>query len=50
MQDRDFKDFTFKFLKPYKNYIPIKNDLSDLVRKCKKYFNNDKLIEKIAKN
>jgi hypothetical protein len=50
IQDRDFKDFTFKFLKPYKNYIPIKNDLSDLVRKCKKYFNNDKLIEKIAKN
>lgn len=39
-----------KFLKPYKHYIPINEDLTDLVEKIKWCKNNDSECKKIAMN
>lgn len=50
IQDRELKDYLFDFLIPYKNYIPIKNDLSDLVEKFKEIEKDNKLYNTISKN
>lgn len=39
-----------KYLKPYEHYIPIKDDLSDLITNINWCINNDKKCKKIAKN
>lgn len=33
IQDREHKDIVFKYIKPYIHYIPVRNDLSDLLEK-----------------
>jgi hypothetical protein len=48
--DRPHKEFFFEFLKEWEHYIPVKNDLSDLVEKTKWCLDNyDKALE-IAEN
>ena len=48
--DRIHREFFFKYLKPWVHYIPVKNDLSDLIEKTKWVIENylDALI--IAEN
>lgn len=49
IQERKRKDFPLSLLVPYKHYIPIKNDFSDLIEKIEKYFDSD-LVHEIWKN
>ncbi len=48
--DSDYKMWYSDLLVPYKHYIPIKKDLSDLVSQVEWCKNNDSDCEKIAKN
>ena len=48
--DRPHKEFFFEFLKEWEHYVPVKNDLSDLIEKTKWCLDNyDKAVE-IAEN
>lgn len=48
--DRDFVDYFYEDLEPFKHYIPVKNDLSDLVDKTKWIINNEDRAQEIANN
>ena len=49
IQERKWKEYALIWAIPFKDYIPVKNDFSDLIEKIEKYFNSD-LINKIWKN
>ena len=49
VQERPLNEYALLWAIPYKDYIPVKNDFSDLIEKIEKYFNSD-LINKIWKN
>lgn len=48
--DSEWKLWYSELLVPYEHYIPIKNDLSDLIEKIKWCRNNDDKCKKIASN
>ena len=50
LSDCQYKLWFQTFLKPYIHYVPVKNDLSDLVTKIKWCIDNDDKCKKIAKN
>lgn len=45
-----WSQFFYAFMKPYKNYIPLKEDLSDLISQIDYLKENPKTAEKIAEN
>lgn len=49
-QDSDSIQWYYDCLKPYKHYIPFKNDCSDLIEKIIWCKNNDSEVRKIANN
>jgi hypothetical protein len=48
--DRPDKEYFYDYLKPWREYIPVKNDLSDLVEKVDWIFNNKEKAQQIANN
>ena len=50
IQDREYKDFLCQYLKPWENYIRVKNDLSDLEDAILTIQNNPKLEKTIINN
>lgn len=48
--DRDIVEPWFQSLKPFEHYIPVKENLSDLLEKYKMVENNPELYEKISIN
>ncbi len=48
--DRPHKEFFFKSLEPYKHYVPVKRDLSDLLEKTRWIFDNSEKVEMIGLN
>ncbi len=48
LMDSPYRLWYTKYLKPYVHYIPIKNDLSDLIKQIKWCRNHDTECEKIA--
>ena len=48
--DSEWKIWFSHLLKPYKHYVPVKSDLSDLVEQIKWCKKNDKICEQIAIN
>lgn len=48
--DSDYKAWYSHLLKPYKHFIPVKSDLSDLISIIKWANTHPELIQKIAKN
>jgi hypothetical protein len=49
IQERDYKEDFFEWLVPYKHYIPVKNNLSDLVERLKWLKENPDVEELIIK-
>jgi hypothetical protein len=49
-QESDNVQWFYSFLKPYEHFIPVKNDLSDLVEKINWAKRNDSDAKKIASN
>jgi len=50
LQDRQHKEYFFEYLKEWEHYIPVKQDLSDLVEKTEWCLNNYSEALKIAEN
>lgn len=48
--DRPHKEFFFKYLKEWEHYIPVKQDLSDLIEKTEWCLNNYDKAKIIAEN
>lgn len=48
--DRKWHEYFYKDLKPYAHYIPVKEDLSDLIEKMNWADNHQEKVLKIAKN
>jgi len=48
--DRPHKEYFFEFLKEWDHYIPVKQDLSDLLEKTRWCFENYEEAQKIAEN
>ena len=48
--DRSHKEYFYNFLEPWKHFIPVKSDLSDLVDNIKWCINNEKKAKEIAEN
>lgn len=46
----NYQSWFYKYLKPYTHYIPIKNDLSNLLEEINKLIDDDVYAQKIAKN
>ena len=50
LSNSDYRLWYEKFMIPYKHYVPIKRDLSDLMEKIEWCLENDAECERIAKN
>ena len=50
LQEREFEEWYYQFLKSYVHFIPLRNDLSDLEEKYIWAINNKDEVDKIAKN
>jgi hypothetical protein len=48
--DREHKEFYYEWLVPWKHYIPVKRDMSDLVEKTRWCLDNYDQAKKIAEN
>lgn len=48
--DRKHKEYFYKYLKPWIHYIPVKSDLSDLIKIVKWCLENENHAKKIAEN
>ncbi len=48
--DREYKEFYYKWLVPWKHYIPVKRDMSDLVEKARWCLDNYDQAKQIAEN
>ena len=46
----NYRSWFYKYLEPYVHYIPIKNDLSNLLEEINKLIDDDIYAENIAKN
>ncbi len=49
VQDRIRNEYALMWAIPYRDYIPVKNDFSDLIEKIEKYFDTE-LLQEIWKN
>lgn len=50
LQDRDYEEWYYPFIKPYVHYIPVKSDLSDLHSQYLWALDNKNLCDQIALN
>lgn len=50
LQESKYVLWYSQLLKPYVHYVPVKNDLSDLVERAKWCLKNDKICQKISEN
>lgn len=50
IQDREWKEYFHRELKPYVHYIPVKNDLSDLISQYEMIESQPDLYHEIAEN
>ncbi len=50
LMDSPYRLWYTKYLKPYVHYVPVKDDLSDLIKQIKWCRNHDAECEKIAEN
>ncbi|KAF6029841.1 KDELC1 [Bugula neritina] len=49
-QDSEYYEFFYKELQPWKHYVPVKRDLSDVVQQVKWAIDHDEEAEEIARN
>ncbi|KAF6024518.1 KDELC1 [Bugula neritina] len=49
-QDSEYYEFFYKELQPWKHYVPVKRDLSDVVQQVKWAIDHDDEAEEIARN